>query len=87
MPDPFQIRQPSPHTDKNIGPLSLELDSDGNGMTGGVKVPCRCGAPLERTLYPPFDWVHVGDEVIVQGGVVIQGSAYDHLPSLDVIDL
>lgn len=90
MQDPFQILPSSPRGEKkkaDPGPLVLELDADGNGVTGGVSVPCVCGTSLTRALYPPYDWVHEGDEVIIRGGVVIQGSAFDHLPVPDVIDL
>lgn len=56
--------------------------------TGDVQVPCQhCDTLLVRAQYPPFDWQHKDDEVIIREGVVIQGSAYDHRPTLAVIDV
>lgn len=82
---PFEVFKS--HSRKNDDePVVLELDESGDGVTGGVTVPCVCGVSLVRAAYPPHRWVHDGDEVIVQGGVVIQASAYDHEPRLNVIE-
>ena len=88
MTDPFKIYQPSLKEDPDDSEPSLfEEGPDGNGLTGMVEVSCTCGVKITRTLYPPYNWVHVGDEVIVRNGIIIQASAYDHLPVLEVIDV
>lgn len=80
---------PYTHSFTPSGPYESEESEYGEVtyLTGDVRVPCVCGHPLVRAQYPPFAWVHDGDETVISRGVVVEHSQFDHLPQLAVIDV
>ncbi len=77
MSDPFRF-EPDRHRQEE--PLETG--------PGRVLIPCRgCDTKLARQQYPPFDWVHADDEVVLIAGHVATTTKYEHKPDPDVIDV